>query len=616
VRRELVVLLLLNVPLGSAFAQDSHDGRALTSQGLQNVVALARLLGYVRFFYPGDSAAHTDWNAFATAAARVVEPARDAQDLARTLNQLFKPVAPTVTVYRRGGPPPPVPSPPRSGSLGVVYWQHLGLGAAPPTTLGGPRQTVYSSLRRLVNLPHGPPPLSDTVHAYISGVHGMVPVPDPRQPPRFDLGGGVSAVVPLAIYSTTGSLPDSFPSPLRFPADSIAPPDRATRLAIVASLWDVAQHFYPYFDVVQTNWDSVLSATLSAAAVESDPDRFYAVAQRMVAALHDGHGWVSSARNEALRRFYGRPPVRLGVVEGRIVVTGLEDSAVAAGVRLGEEVVAIDARPAREVLADWEARASGATPSSRRWTALGWLGIGPPGTTVTFTLRDPLNSRHPARDVPFARVQGPMRLVGVPDKVSELREGIVYVDLGRVTDADVAAALPRLEAARGIVFDARTYPRSVNTVPILGMLSDVPLHSAPFDVPVITEPDHHNITYYVNGGWPVPVARPRLRDRVAFLIGPGVVSYGETTMGVVEAYHLGAMVGSTTAGTNGNVDRVVLPGGYRFSFTGMRVLKHDGSPLHGVGIHPTIPVEPTLLGIREGRDEVLDRAVAWLTAQR
>jgi C-terminal processing protease CtpA/Prc len=616
VRREVPLLLVLCVPLASALAQDLHDGRALTPQGRQNIVAFARLLGYVRFFYPGDSAAHTDWNVFAAAAVRVVEPARDADELVQTLTRVFQPVAPTVTVYRTGDTPRPLPSPPPSPTLGVVYWQHLGLGAAPPTGSGGPRQTVYSSLRRLVNLPHGPPPRSDTVHAYVPGVHGMVPVPDPRQPPEFDLGGGVSAAVPLAVYSTTGYLDDSLPSPLRVPADSTAPPDRALRLAIVASLWDVAQHFYPYFDVVHVNWDSVLSATLPAAAIESDPDRFNAALQRMVAALHDGHGWVSSARNDAVRLFYGHPPIRLGMVEGRIVVTGVEDSAVAAGVRLGEEVLAIDRHPAGLVLADFEARTSGATPSARRWFALQWMGIGPPGTTVTFTLHDPLSSRRAAHEVRFIRVTGPMTSGRLPDKVAELREGIVYVDLGRITDADFTAALPRLESARGIVFDARTYPRSVNTIPILATLSDVPLHSAPFDVPVITEPDHHDITYYVNGGWPVPAGRTRLRGRVAFLIGPGVISYGETTLGIVEAYHLGAMVGSTTAGTNGNVNRVVLPGGFRFSFTGMRVLKHDGTPLHGAGIHPTIAVEPTLRGVRDGRDEVLDRAVAWLAAQR
>jgi len=41
----------------------------------------------------------------------------------------------------------------------------------------------------------------------------------------------------------------------------------------------------------------------------------------------------------------------------------------------------------------------------------------------------------------------------------------------------------------------------------------------------------------------------------------------------------------------------------------MKVLKHDGSQHHGVGIHPTVPVERTLQGIAAGRDEALERAL-------
>ncbi|HSG38313.1 MAG TPA: peptidase S41, partial [Thermoanaerobaculia bacterium] len=75
------------------------------------------------------------------------------------------------------------------------------------------------------------------------------------------------------------------------------------------------------------------------------------------------------------------------------------------------------------------------------------------------------------------------------------------------------------------------------------------------------------------------------------------------------AYRLGEIVGSTTAGTNGNVNTVRLPGNYFMGFTGMQVLKHDGSRYHGVGVHPTVPVSRTLKGVSEGRDEVLEKAI-------
>jgi hypothetical protein len=50
-------------------------------------------------------------------------------------------------------------------------------------------------------------------------------------------------------------------------------------------------------------------------------------------------------------------------------------------------------------------------------------------------------------------------------------------------------------------------------------------------------------------------------------------------------------------------------------FTGMRVLKNDGSQHHLVGIHPTVPVSPTLTGLREGRDEELAAALKVLAVR-
>jgi len=69
-------------------------------------------------------------------------------------------------------------------------------------------------------------------------------------------------------------------------------------------------------------------------------------------------------------------------------------------------------------------------------------------------------------------------------------------------------------------------------------------------------------------------------------------------------------VGETTAGTNGNINQIALPGGYRIVFTGMKVLKHDGTRHHGVGIAPTVPVARTIAAVAAGRDEQLERAVA------
>jgi C-terminal processing protease CtpA/Prc len=114
---------------------------------------------------------------------------------------------------------------------------------------------------------------------------------------------------------------------------------------------------------------------------------------------------------------------------------------------------------------------------------------------------------------------------------------------------------------------------------------------------------------YIDGAWTIQPSSPRLRARIVFLSGGGAISYAESTLGVVEAYRLGDIVGEASAGTNGNVNAFTLPGGYFVGWTGMLVQKRDGTPHHGVGILPTVPVSPTVAGIRAGRDEVLERAI-------
>jgi C-terminal processing protease CtpA/Prc len=162
-------------------------------------------------------------------------------------------------------------------------------------------------------------------------------------------------------------------------------------------------------------------------------------------------------------------------------------------------------------------------------------------------------------------------------------------------------------AAKGIVFDMRGYPR-VNTPMVLAHLSDNVIYSAHFRSPLLTLPDRADMRF-IEGGWTLQPLAPRIKARVAFLTGGGAISYAESTMGVVEENALGEIVGEPSAGTNGNVNPLTLPGGYNVAWTGMLVTKRNGTPHHGVGIKPTVPVSPTLAGFRAGRDEVLDRAV-------
>lgn len=427
-------------------------------------------------------------------------------------------------------------------------------------------------------------------------------------PLTADLGGGVSALVPLALYKDDqGTLPHVAPEakpPVPAKPEGFAPSgdDRTTRLADVVLAWNVFQHFYPYFDVVKTDWPAELPKALAAAAGDADQRAFLNTLRRLVAALHDGHG---NAFLSALAESHALP-LLWDWVEGQLVITRVKPGEDV-GLAPGEVVVSLDGRPAAEVLTAREELVSGATPQWRRWVALNALLSGAEGEEVKLAVKRPDGSPGTVTLRRSMALTGQELTEVKPEKIAEVRPGIFYVDLDRINDDDFKGALERLAQAKGLIFDLRGYPRNVSPV-VIAHLTDTPVTSARWNVPIITRPDHQDMKFHFSN-WTVTPLAPRLQGKAAFIIDGRAISYAETYMGIIESYKLAAIVGSPTAGTNGNVNPLQLPGGYRISWTGMKVLKHDGSQHHGVGILPTVPAARTLRGVTEGRDELLEKAI-------
>jgi hypothetical protein len=237
--------------------------RALTDRGLENLVAYTKLLGYVRHFHPSDAVEKADWNAYAIAGVLAAEDATDPANLAARLQKFFQPLAPTVRVFVTGATPEAVDlAKPSTGHVQVVSWQNIGFGGG----TNPPGQNVYRSRRLFVDLPSGPFPAG---------------VGDPRVPFRAELGGGVSCSIPLALYAIDGSaLPHTEDPKLTNDPDDLTGDDRTTRLADVALAWNIYQHFYPYFDVVKTDWNAVLPDALTSAATDSDDRAFLSPSRR------------------------------------------------------------------------------------------------------------------------------------------------------------------------------------------------------------------------------------------------------------------------------------------------------------------------------------------------
>ena len=93
------------------------------------------------------------------------------------------------------------------------------------------------------------------------------------------------------------------------------------------------------------------------------------------------------------------------------------------------------------------------------------------------------------------------------------------------------------------------------------------------------------------------------------LVDEVTISQAEYTAMAFHAAPDAVVVGSTTRGTDGNVSTLALPGGIRTVISGLGVFYPDRRPTQRVGIVPDIHSAPTVEGVREGRDEVLEQAL-------
>ncbi len=372
---------------------------------------------------------------------------------------------------------------------------------------------------------------------------------------------------------------------------------RDLRAADVVIAWNILQHFYPYFEEVKVDWPAALDEALAASVAASDDEAFLAALSRMFAGLADGHAMIVSV--PALAKL-AELPVRFEWIEDRLVVVASADPQV----QRGDVVVSLDGVPAAAAVADEETRISG-SPQWRRSRAMTELIQGTRGAPIE--LRVQRGTEELAVKLAYSAQDAPKEPTG--PAIRREPDGVYVVDLGRASWEEIEKQLTGLARAPGVVFDLRDYPNGNHEI-LQHLLTGPDTSKEWMQVPQIVRPDHVRPGSHEKHAWHMTAKSPHIAGKVAFLTGPGAISYAESVMGLVAHYRLGEIVGAPTAGANGNINPFDLPGELRMVFTGMKVLRHDGGQHHVVGVQPTIPAGRTIAGVRAGRDEVLGRGLA------
>lgn len=109
-------------------------------------------------------------------------------------------------------------------------------------------------------------------------------------------------------------------------------------------------------------------------------------------------------------------------------------------------------------------------------------------------------------------------------------------------------------------------------------------------------------------------SEPHYTGQVVILVDETTQSSAEFHAMAFRTAHGAVVPGSTTAGADGNVSAVPLPGGLTSNISGLGVYYPDQRPTQRAGIVPDLWVTPSIAGLRAGRDELVDAAICHIRA--
>ncbi|WP_370089735.1 S41 family peptidase [Ekhidna sp.] len=379
--------------------------------------------------------------------------------------------------------------------------------------------------------------------------------------------------------------------------------DENQRLLPLFRYWNYIEYFYPYKYKTDQNWDDVLREMIPKFLEADTRLDFHLAMLELVVKVDDSHGgFITSLIDEM--PYFTFPSVQLEVIEDQIVVTKIIDEAKASqdDLRVGDILVTVDGQTATKLHESHKKYIWGSNDAVKNRSITYSLFMGKTGTVPVTIERD--GATQP-KTVTLYKSSDLNAKKDPVVKWKHISDSIGYVDLEHVVVGDVDEIMGNLMDKSVIILDVRNYPR--------GVYRAISKYLNPTDTTfaIFTRPDYSYPGKFVWSGESTCGSDndDYYKGKVILLVNEKTQSHAEFTCMCFQTAPNVTIIGSQTAGADGNVTKLRLLDRYYSSLTGIGVYYPDRGETQRIGIVPDIEVKPTLNGIREGRDEVLAKAV-------
>ncbi|MAB47798.1 MAG: hypothetical protein CMC05_04120 [Flavobacteriaceae bacterium] len=378
-------------------------------------------------------------------------------------------------------------------------------------------------------------------------------------------------------------------------------PKEEYRLLGLFKYWNIIEYFYPYKYLTDQDWDLVLGEMIDKIRIVKNKEEYQAVLKELVANLDDSHAYISF-NNTSKYKFL---PVNISNIENQAVVSEIFNDSLAEinDLKRGDVILKINDKNIESESKNTLKYVSGSNLNFK---------INKAYSTI---FRDTLDFMRLTimRDGEIQNIS--TKLYNFNDfgylkskrslKSKSITKSIGYINMAsKFTLKEFEEIFETFSTKKSIIIDLRAYPelkykmftRYFNTTDKVFALKYNPDISYPgrfvFDKSIKTGS-----------------SRKAFKGKFILLVDNNSLSLSEFTAMAFQTADNIITIGNQTAGADGRNIAIEYLGGYTTRFSGYGIMYPDGTESQRKGVKIDVEIKPTINGLRQGRDEILEKAI-------
>lgn len=391
------------------------------------------------------------------------------------------------------------------------------------------------------------------------------------------------------------------------PFKEIGFPNIDYRMLGLFRYWNFIEYFYPNKYLTDKDWNAVLLEMIPKFLEVENEEEYFLTLRELFAKLDDSHTFLTRKKTEVVNIF----PYKVKNINNNCVISGFVNAEIAnkEGLFLGDVIIQVNKKDMKLETHKFLNFLSGSNLNGKQVYAYKNILSSKSESTNLAILRgnDTINKRvklYNHRSLYTASKHFPEW------KIMDDNIGYVVVNTLKSSD-DVFEAMTALKSTKGIIFDLRGY-QTMNALKISGFLN---LERKPFAKHVIPDISYPGKFIWKNEKMTSGKRNEaHYKGQVIILADDQSFSLSEYAVMCLQTSNNSITIGSQTLGADGKNVSLQYLGGYKTSMTSQGVFYPDGEQTQRIGVKIDIEVKPTIKGLMEGRDEVLEKAIQIINA--